>query len=350
MSVKISNIVVSENSYGDLAKKIIEKYSWVDMTDERRAILKKLTPRPTHSLTFDLINANTDLANAFRRTMLDSIVWPRLTCSMEDIKTDDPFVQRMTDYFQNRLWLVPTAYAVKSDTKWEFRIDTRNQTTEPVIVKSAEIQVVKAPPKFDWDRQIDLIELLPGRALKVNITIEWGSNLSHASFSNFSGLQFWPLEYLKSENVIKDDLPRSTTVHPTDYRLGFTCENFVEPLKAARMGWESIRESLITADRNIEDFESQKSVIPYLSTGLNVTHTKGDVTRYEFFNETYTLGNLIYRYSYMVDPTVEYMFAGDDHPEDRSILVKIRHKEHSKLLRAGIAKALKDVEICVKAF
>ena len=346
----IQNIKIKVNEYGDVSKKLVEKYNFLDMTDERKAIIKRLTPAPTRTLTFDLIGKNTDLANAFRRTMLDEIEWPRLTCTMDDVKSNDSFVQRMTDYVQNRLWLVPTSWVARTSGNWQFRLDVTNQTTAPIIVKSREITAVKAPPGFEWDGHIDLIELLPGRTVKIAISIEWGINLSHASFSNFSGLTYLPLEYLDNKGDLEKDLPRSATVNPKNYRLGFTCENFIDPSVAARLGWQTIHDHLTRADKSIQEFEKQNSTIPYLSGMLNVTLVEGNVVRYEFFNETYTLGNLIYRYSYNEDPSIEYMLAGDDHPEDKSILIKIRHKEHSKLMRAGIAVALKDVAECIKSF
>lgn len=354
MSNKVANTQVGELKFGNLADKLKKAYPFLTLTSDDEKQITKLTPTHTRTLVYDLLNSNTALANGWRRVMLDEIEWPRLTCSMDDIKTDDPFCQRMTDYIQNRVWLIPTSYVAKSDKPFTFTIDVKNTTTSVIIVKSSSITVKDAPKNFEFAQEIDIIELLPGRFIKIHITCEWGINLSHASYSNFHGVVYRPLEYFGSGEVssqsLMDKLPPSYSVHPKDYRLGFTCESFVDPVKSCILGWETIIEKLNRAASHIEAFKKQKETLPYISDYLTVQQIKGNRIRYEFMFETYTLGNLLSWYAYQLDTSIAYIMCGDDHPEDKSVVLKITHKDHATLLQNAITAAVKDCKKIIDQF
>lgn len=351
---KVHNIKTEEVTFGNLSEKLKKAYPFLTLTaaDDKR--IKELTPTHTKTLVFDLMKSNTALANGFRRVMLDEIEWPRLTCGMDDIKTDDPYCQRMTDYIQNRIWLIPTCYVARSDKPYSFTLDVKNTTVQPIIIKSRDIIAKDAPKNFVFATEDDVIELLPGRFLKIQITLEWGQNLTHASFSNFNGLIYRPLEYFgsgpKSSPALMDKLPPSYSVHPEDYRLGFSCEQYVDPKSSCIAGWETIIKKLKTASEHIAQFKNQKEALPYISDFLHVTQIKGGRIKYEFMHETYTLGNLLSWYAYQLDKSIAYILCGDDHPEDLSVVVKISHKDHANLLQMAAAAAVKECESIVRQF
>lgn len=350
--ITVKNIKIEEFKFGDLSAQLKKAYPFLSLSADDDKKIKELTPTHIRSIVYDLVGANTALANGARRVLLDEVEWPRLTCGMDDIKSDDPFCQRMTDYIQNRLWLIPTSYVRKTDKPFHITLDVKNSTTQPIIVKSRELQVKDAPKGFEFAKEVCITELLPGRFIKIQVTVEWGQNLSHASFSNFNGLIYRPLQHFgageKSSPDLLEKLVPSYSVHPTDYRLGFTCEQFVDPVESCLLAWQTIIDKLKTAHINIASFKEQKEALPYISDHLVVTQIKGNRIKYEFMNETYTLGNFLSWYAYQIDTSIAYILCGDDHPEDLSVVIKITHKDHASLLQQATVAAVKDIEMIMK--
>jgi DNA-directed RNA polymerase subunit L len=341
MTIKVTKIEIKELRVADVAAKLRRAYPFIALSADDEKEIRRLAPEhATTSAVFTIRDANTALANGWRRTILDEMVFPRFTCALEDIKTDDPYCQRLTDYIQNRIWLVPTSYIAPDTDAATFVLDVKNATTANIVVKSREIKPAK-PSKFDWAKEIDLLELQPGRSIHITISLEWGINRSHASFSKFHGMIYEPLGYDMTAP------PASTTVHPRDYRLGLHCSTLVDAKASVIMGWRCMRDKLAVAAEHITAFQKVKT-LPYITTALNVTQIKGDRIRYEFFKETYTLGNLLSWYAYQLDKSVAYIFAGDDHPEDDSILVKITHPDHAALLIAAARAAIADIDAILK--
>jgi DNA-directed RNA polymerase subunit L len=397
MSVSVKNVQTEELDFGDIAGKLEKAYPFLklDQTDRRR--IKELTPTHTRRVQFE-VTASTALANGWRRTMLDEIEWPRFTCSMQDdIRTDDAFNSRLTDYIQNRLNLIPTSYLASPESGTldtdedkltpvqlqpeglaaggdadadgglrqdkharlhpKYKIDVKNTTQQNMIVRSSDIEHVSGP-KITWDRNIDICNLMPGRFIRVQIGLEWGINRTHATFSNFHGVLYRPLSVpdgKSSKELDYEKMPPSYSVHPDRYRLGLTCEEFVDPRVSAKLGWQTLAAKLQTAATRIQEFaerirERKEHAMPYLTDYLTVTQIRGGVIRYEFKGETLTLTNIIAWYAYDADRSVSYLQVGDDHPEDASSLIRIVHKDHARVLEQAAVKAAKDCETLVKAF
>lgn len=346
----IKNIQVEKLEFGDIAARLQRAYPFLklDQTDIRK--IKELTPGSTQRIAFDLLEANTALANGWRRVVLDELRWPRLTCAMEDIRTDDAFNARLTDYIQNRIQLIPTAWLVESEKKSRYELNVANTTQQNTVVKSNEIRHV-AGPEIKFDTRIDLCNLMPGRMIKIQIEVEWGINRDHASFNNFHGVIYRALTI--AGRAIPEKLPPSYSVHPDGYHLGLTSEAMVDPHMVATMAWRTIDEKLDRAAANVAAFAAQMKAggtLPYLSDALSVTQIRGGIIRYEFKAETLTLTNLVAWYAYQADPSVTYLQPGDDHPEDPSSLIRIVHKDHARLLENAARAALRDVREILRAF
>ena len=350
----IKNLSNESLDFGDIAAKLQKAYPFLklDAADIRK--IKELTPTHTSRVSFDLLDANTALANGWRRVILDEIRWPRLTCSMEAIRSDDAFNCRLTDYIQNRIQLIPTGALEETKEEAKYQLEVKNTTQQTVVVKSGEIKWASGP-KIEFDRNIDLCNLMPGRMIKIQVGIEWGINRTHASFSNFHGVLYRPITIAGKALDMSGDLPPSYQVHPDGYRLGLTCEEMIDPVAVARMGWRTMIEKLEAAATLITDFETRQKergalAMPYLTDALMVTQIRGGVIRYEFHGETLTLTNLITWYAYLADPSISFLQPGDDHPEDPSSLIRIVHKDHAKLLATAARSAAKDCEAILKGF
>jgi DNA-directed RNA polymerase subunit L len=371
----VKNVATENLEFGDIAAKLQKAYPFLKLDQNDIRKIKELTPTHTRRIAYDLTEANTALANGWRRIMLDEIRWPRLTCQMDAIRSDDAFCARLTDYIQNRIQLIPTGWleepsSAEKDDKADkeggakkeptvLQLDVKNQGQQTVVIKSGEIKHVSGP-KIEFDPRIDICNLMPGRMLKIHITVEWGINRTHASFSNFHGVLYRPLT-IEGKTLQRDAdgafvaLPPSYRVHPDGYRLGLTCETMIDPNMAAAMGWRTMVEKLERAAERISEFETRIKergvhAMPYLTDALTVTQIRGGVIRYEFKGETLTLTNLIAWYAYINDSSITFLQPGDDHPEDPSSLIRIVHKDHAKLLGNAARAAAKDAVAILKAF
>lgn len=367
MSVSVKNVQIEDLEFGDVAAKLEKAYPFLKLDQAERKRIKELTPTHTRRVKFDVV-ASTAIANGWRRVILDEIVWPRFTCSMQDdIRSDDAFNARLTDYIQNRVQLIPTSYLApdkdaeddkddkeeKKDDKKEkkdnkkpvYKIDVKNATQQGMIVRSSDIEHVSGP-KLTWDHNVDICNLMPGRFVRVQIGVDWGVNRNYATYSNFHGVLYRPLTVAKAA-LNYEKLPPSYSVHPDSYMLGLTCEEFVDPKMVARLGWQTLVDKLSVAATRIAEFNGK---LPYITDHLLVTQIRGGVIRYEFKGETLTLTNIISWYAYEADRSVTYLQAGDDHPEDPSSLIRIVHADHARLLAQAATRAAKDCETLMKAF
>lgn len=331
---RIRDVRIVRHDFKDLAKKVESAYE-LKFTDAELKEIAALIPRHSNSIRYK-VNACTALCNGWRRVMLDELPYPRLTVKMDDIRTDDPFAQRQTDYLQNRIQLIPTSYIPPGeDLKGSLEIDVKNDSKETITVTSKDIKA-KGNLKIEWSQEIELFELNPGRWVKIPLSIEWGINLTHGSFSIIGPLHYEALDQTP-------DKYKSYQAHPQLYDLGLTVESLLDPVLAVKLGWQTLLKKVTNAKALIAEF-AKTGKIPYQSPLLKVLNIKGNRTRYEFINETLTLGNILSYFAYLRDTTIKFIQAGDDHPEDNSILVKINHPEHAKLLMLGCDDAILQIQ------
>jgi hypothetical protein len=339
--IKNFNIKSEEFTVSDLVSRLGKAFG-TEFTPEDRKTMEELMPSDNWVVRFELRKGNTELANGFRSFVLDETPWPRITCHMEDIETDDPKMQRITDHTQNNIWMIPTSYLEDKEvdeTELEIKIDVPADATEPRKVWSHDIQLVKGPKTFKWLRNIHLATVQPGRYFRVRLAVEKNINRQHATYSPMFYAHYRTLDF-------KEPLPPCYTVLPEDYELGFhiskTC--CPDPTKLVKMIWQEMAKRLEAVIALLKDFEPKSQRLPFYSDSLNVTMQPDHRIRYEFVGETYAIGNLINRYAFDLDPSIDYIACGDDHPDDQSILIKITHPTHCRLLLQGAMAALKAVE------
>lgn len=342
----IKNYQVEDNKFDDIIEKIKGAYPTLTLSSEqKKRILSKIPKYYYRTIKYEVHGAHLCISNGWRRTMIDEIEYPRLSIRMDDIKTDDPYNARLTDYIQTRIYLIPTSYVEQTDEykKVKLEINIKNDTQKNIIVKSSDIQVIDGDCPIEWSPNIDLITLRPGFYLKIPISIEWGKNNIHHTFSCFARTTAYPLMVHEYKNA---DLPSSLTVHPMDHVHAVEVLSFTKPKDAILLGWNTL---LATITRAINALELVDDV-PYQSDELKVTLAEGNRIRYEFFNETITLTEIIAWYAYQLDTSIKLIFAGDDHPEDKSSLIYINHPDHIQLLLNGAKEASKIIRSIIQQF
>jgi hypothetical protein len=343
IAIRDTNLVVRD--YKDLFSKINREYPDVKLTGSEITNLTSLVPEPETSFRYTLIGINTELANAWRRIMLDEIVYPQFACTMSDISSTDDFVQRTTDYIANRINLIPISY-IPQDTKIEhFTIHVRNSTPPDRHLRT---DVTSADIKWSgtgtcpirWDQKIAITELLPGREIRIKITIEWGVGLKSGTYSKFGPLLYRPIEY-------KEPFPSSYTVHPTAFELGVTCCSLIDPKWANILGWRTLSNKLNSCITRLQEL---KGGPPHITPHLDISMVEGEKIRYRFIAETLSLVNVLAWYCYKVDPTIPYVNAGDEHLEDPYRTLHIIHPEYHQLIITAARLALKDIDTIIGLF
>ncbi len=338
----IKNFKISRNTYNinDITKALEKEYKNLEFSADDKKYIESKKPHDYWTVEFDIIKANTELANAFRSFVLDEIPWTRITCYMEDIQTDDPMATRMTDFIQGNIWTIPTSFVDNKELeeiKLEISVVSDPEITK--VISSNDIKLVKGPKTFKWLSNIKLAEIEPGRYFKADLVVEKDINRKHATFAPFYSVLFRPLGFT-------DNRPPSYSVMPEDYHLGFSCINDVcdDPKWLVNYIWTCISDRLQIILTILEEFEPKSSKLPYISDLLKVSILPDQNIRYEFTNEVYAIGNIINKYTYLEDDTILFIACGDDHPEDQNTIIRIRHPTHAKLLIAGTQKAIKVIK------
>ena len=337
--IAIRNVKVERYGYSGLFEKLSVAYPEVKFSAEQRVAATKLIPQDSSSYTYELHNINTALANGWRRVIQDELEFPRFNCELKDIKSTDMFCAKMTDYVQNRIYLIPTQYLpCPSDPdlkkgldskKHTYTISVKNNTTDKIEVTSADI---KTESKFEWNRNIGIIEIRPGCTFDASLTLEWGINKTHGSFAKLGPVQYQALDF--------PDYPAAATVVVKNYRLGITTGQLIDPKFVTILAWKTLRLKMQAAATAIGEIK----VLPHVAPTLKVSTIRGDRIQYEFLGETATVTNILAWYGYTLDPSISFIAAGDNHIEDLSRVVNITHPEHQKLLQTAAARSVKDID------
>ena len=344
----IKNFKVTNKEFKtlDIVKALEKEYKGLEFSTDDKKFIESHLPHSKWTVRFDLVKANTELANAFRSFVLDEIPWTRITCYMADIVTDDPRIQRMTNRVQNNIWMIPTTWVDDKDMDdIKLEISVSSGTENRHMITSNDIKMIKGPDNFKWVKNINLAEIEPGRTFKATLALEKDISRKNATYCPFFQPFFKCIEF--------DDLSKipSYSVMPEEYSLGFSCLDLVcsDTKWAVRHVWECIFQRLTICKTLIEEFEPKSGKLPYISDFLKVSIQSDQKTRYEFVGETYAIGNIISKYGYLEDTSIDYICCGDDHPEDNNTIVKLIHPDHASLLITGIGKAIKAVNDLAKS-
>lgn len=344
--MQVKNFKVANFSFDekDVIKMLKSNYGFLtDFTEEDKKFMASVLPADYYTVEFDLVGANTPVANAFRSVALDELWWPRLTCSIEDIVSNDTRYKKLGDYVQNRIWMVPVAHIAESEAEFEFELDATNSSKEEFLMITSSHIKQKTGPPVKWLPNIEICDLEPGTTIKIAMTLEWGINRMHSTFCPVYDICYRPLGYGNDETA---ERPPSYSVVPTDYHLGFSCATVLcpDPKWLTNYIWNTVSNSVIRFQKILEQFADPalKNVIPYIQDDIKITRDDR-LVRFEFPGETYYTAKIITWYAYCCDETVSYLTCGDDHPDDHSIIIKVIHPEPAQLLLAGIKAALADL-------
>lgn len=340
--IRIENLSIEKQEItADKIVKTLGKYPFVKLTSEDKKNVHNALPDPRVNAEFRITNGCNDVANAFRRVLLDELVHPKLTFTFEDMKTTDNYIEKSYDYVISRIENIPVQYFTKDKDIPEWEIDVTNNTSQNMIILSDHIKPKNAAARNTViAKNIRIIYLVKGCTLNIHIKTVFGTNRKKANYSFMYINKFMATKFgKKREKLDNDDLPNSYSDIPYDYIIGFNTFAFNDPKHIISEVWRTIREKLDKASEVVKEFIDNKKILPYQGVNGKITQKEGGLIKYSFYNETYTLAHLISKYVFLNYPDISVVYANDDRPEEDHIHVIIRDDKHAEKILDAIKTA-----------
>lgn len=353
---KIKVTAVNKNTHTYDAKhissEIKKKYGAVIPPDS----FAHLIPPPHSGLCHRYDNIPTCIANGWRRTALDEIMYPRLNATdMTNIITNDPVNQRITDDIQNQIKITPNSYLpIIDDPGFEAIIHVENLTEKNIVVTTNDIKVVKwgsVPQTFKWNTFTRLCTLKPACHITIPIKIEWGMSKNHVSFGQFGPIRYSPYKF--DTSVGSKTMPPSYTVVPMNYELGFLQCGMIKPIDAIKLTWETLRKTLEDTAMILLDVGDDEKY-PYISSTVNIDKKPPGEIHFTFPGFCETMGNILAWYCFQ-DSKVAFVVAGKTAPYVDELRIKLILKkddatmmDYINVLNDAIDTAIGVIRECVK--
>jgi DNA-directed RNA polymerase subunit L len=284
----------------------------IELTKTPYASLSYLIPPVgNRTLVFEIKNANCQLANAIRRTLMSEMPIKHLTASLVDIKTTDPYI--VAEAILKRLEMIPISQSVHEDAKFSLR--TENNSNRYADVLSSEIKLNGVATSKHITPSIPICDINSGCSFSINdISVKESYGYANARVS---------IGRIAYEIIGTDFNQPPTNSVPTNFHLEIETPGIIDPVEMVRKAIDNLFARLAAIDYD------QSTVIEFNMSKLTI------------LNETHTIGRLVSWYMYQIDPTIEYVACRTLHPSKRECVIDIRHPDSSSLYRQAVA-AIKD--------
>lgn len=309
----------------------------------------KFLPRaPAKRMTFELHNTTTELANAMRRTYCGEMEIFALTCDEESIDTDDVFI--IPHEICNRINLVP----IRQIAGLEMELDVRNDTPHDIIIYTDALREVGGYAKEKaadlFSHTIPLMYLKPScyiKITKIRSTLSIGRENACHTLPGRMGYKCIELDHADSRIARGEKLQikSSLNVHPTMYQLTVPWQRWIEPRRVVQM----ITESLTAKLTKIKTSIAEASQVPYYSGVVDIYIEHG-AHIFKLHNETQTVGSLMSRYAYELDPSVKNVSCSREHESHEYVIVRVKHGGALELMLRAVDVALAEVKAIDDAF
>lgn len=320
-------------SNGLVVSSIQKKIHSIQLKNTPYASLQHLVPNNSHAtVSFELHHSSVAFANAIRRCLTNELELKYLTVDMSDI--DIPHGTNIVkEVVLQRIESIPIPQSISEQEL--FKLYKNNETLELMDVNSNSILPnAKKTSKKDnhlneFSNNITICSLDAGQYIcidNIHITSSRGKDNGRASLGTIG------FEILNQDMSVS-----SLTVHPTSFLFTIeTSGNFNESL----MGPIHM---LVSNLINRLDIVANALKGEKYDQGV---HTSVEFGVFKLFipNETHTIGNLMKRYIYDLDPSIEYVNYRIVHPSKEEIVIDIKnHPNSKKICIDAIEKIKKDI-------
>ena len=350
--VKVKNIKVYETKFESDNKNFQECLRYVKMmTPDYKTVMPK---NPKQSVSFELTDASSALANCIRRYLIDEIPSYSMDVDEENIKTDDRFI--LTDFLKKNIEMVPFTQDISDGdvANITLSLSIENTTDDIIDVYTRDLIIHNKTKKLEISdyltTTISLIKLRP--ATKLDITnIKLVKGIGKENSGKFSPLANISYEILDVEPVVENKFSKkgesSLNSSPSHFRIGFTTHRNRKAKDIMTLFCELIINTITGILSDVKKIKETDKI--YLSK-LITLETKGDVKYFHLKGEYWTIANIISKYCYIVYNDVQFVCSAVNHPLTEESTVKIRHNESVKLLHEALELIITDVNSVKKQF
>lgn len=321
------------------------------MTDDYK---KYLPDKSKESVSFELHDTTSDMANAIRRFLHDEIEVYSMTLNESDIDTDDPFI--LTDHIKQRIEAVPITQDIEKYNMEKFTINlsSHNLTTEVMDIYTRDFEILYDGKKFKGDHffsnNIHVFSLKTTKKIKIsNIKIIKGiAKDNYGKFVFLSNIKYKildtkPLEKTKYKRTGESSL-NST---PSKFLFKLTNHRNIDPKKIMIMCLDSIINRIENLNSDVAKIKETET--NYVSNLIKLENV-GNFMLLHLINEYWTLSNLVSRYCYLQDKDIEFVCSSIIHPTTEVSIVKIKHKNYLKIILNALNEILKDLKTIKSSF
>lgn len=299
---------------------IISHSTKITLSKTPYAALKHLLPDMTNQkMSFEITNSNCAIANGLRRTIKSEIPVRYLTVSMTDIFTTDPYVTG--DVVRKRLEMIPIPQDTPLGATYSIRFENTSDTYADVL--SSEIKQRGSTP-VGFIQSIPIVSINSYQSFVIeNITVAetQGYVNSRATVGRVG------------YDILDHDMNTKSSINsnPSHFYLQIETAGNIDPKYIVRTAIDSLINRL-------ESINFMLSKMEY------------DVYKLSIPNETYTIGNLLALYVYMIEPTIDFVASRIIHPSKREIVIDIRHPQGELLCKKATKRIVEELTSMRAAF
>lgn len=344
--VKVLNIKISSHEWSkSLKSKDKNLKECLNIVSESK-LLSVLPKGESHTVRFTLDNANSQLANAIRRVLMDEI--PTYCLSFNeytDIKTDDYYIHGQCDQLCVQINALRIDQDINEDefSKWKIYLKKHNNTDDLMDITSGDIQIMAGNKQItDLFYPGYILSRLRNKcSLKIeNIKIEKGLGLTNSNkFKYLANVYYEIMEEPLLET--KDGFEGKSSLESDckKFTIGYTTfKNIKDPCTPMFKCCDELKHRL---DSILYDWEND------INDKIHIRQ-EDSIYLIEIEGEKLTIGNLIGYYIYLEMPSIEYITSGIVHIEKNIAIIKIGNKNYKKLFSNAIKQALTDISIIRK--
>ncbi len=355
---KVKNIKVTEfNLIDELSNKKNERMQKClslldDMSLEE---IKDILPKKSKiTVEFELVNANTSLANAIRRCLVDELeIYSFDFNEYNDLVSDDPYI--LCDFIKKQIDLLPINQGINYDGV-VFELHKVNDTDEIIEIMSKDISIVTKDTKINIQdvvgQNILLGKLRPNNFIKINnITVSKGTAKHNAAkYNTVSNIKY----KIYDVNPIVETKTGKTGVssllsNPTHFYIGYTTHRNIDNPKLLMVNCCDILISRL--NKIYEEMQNIKDDTASYISQLLILETSGDMKKLQIVCEYWTIINIISQYVYIITKkNIKFIAPALIHPEKEIGVIKIIHPEFSTVIKNSIKQITKDLQQIKEAF
>jgi len=291
--------------------------------------VEEYMPKLKHSIiVFELHNTCRQFANAIRRCLTNELELKYMTVDMNDI--DVPHgTSIVKEDIKQRLECIPLLQSVPENET--FKLSVSNNTESIMNVYTGSIQPQKNKKEMYFNPRSCICSINPNEYICIdNIYIKKVTGKDNGRVS---------LGCVGYEIINHDMKVSSMNSDPTSFKLSLKThgnfENTCIPIQLAIANLIARLERIEKALNAKKEDDADHGI--HYSIGY-------DAFKLHISNEKYTIGMLLQKYVYMLDPS-EIVGLRDEHPTKNYIILDLKHKNPKKICIDAINAIKEDLNV-----